>query len=616
MTIGAANADPYFTGYFGFGDSLTDNGRILRTSQSQFGTNYSPTDAIDQAFGTKLREGGRWSNAPTFFEALPGLIGVPYIATNDYAIGGAQAIHQAPVPFAPFPGLPAPGFSISPYFAWGLPDQIQSFAATGARFGPRDLINVWIGYNDITAGASAANIIANTQSAIQSLANLGGHQFVVFDQQTFRPGGGTAVAQSINQQLPNALVPFANQGINIHFFDVDMLLTRLRADPAAFGYAANAGTVACSQVPACAANGIANGGALENQFISVDGVHLTGKTNTLIAEFLANQLNAPMTVAPQADVAQATVQGLSSSLFNHLDAYRYAPQYSPLYGLKDGSASGAARDLSFFVEGAFAGANEDDRLGSNGFRERGGNFTAGLEYKATPTLTLGAAFNFAGPGLNLSQQGATIDARAYQFAVFASHTSNNWFADAVLTYGGMTYDLSRKGVFDTITASTEGTGFSAAAKTGYLWDVHGLRFGPIAGLTYTHVDIDAYTESGDPLLTMHVNGQNLASLVSSTGVQLRSPLFAGPGSVNGFVNVTLEHNFLDSARTITTFETTALMLPIHTDIAGAAQTYGKIAAGLTKDLGSGITGMLTGQTTFARSGGDDYAVTIGLKVKM
>jgi outer membrane lipase/esterase len=181
----------------------------------------------------------------------------------------------------------------------------------------------------------------------------------------------------------------------------------------------------------------------------------------------------------------------------------------------------------------------------------------------------------------------------------------------------MSYDLSRKGVFDTITASTDGTGFSAAGRAGYLWDVYGgLRFGPIAGLTYTHVNIDAYTESGDPLLTMHVNGQDLASLVSSTGVQLRSPLFAGPGSINGFVNVTLEHNFLNDARTITTFETTALMLPIRTDIAGAAQTYGKIAAGLTKDLGSGVTGMLTGQTTFARSGGDDYAVTIGLKVKM
>src|SRR5262249_37350861 len=91
LTIGAATADPYLTGYLGFGDSLTDNGRILRTSQTQFGTQYSPTGALDAANGTRIYEGGRWSNAPTFFEALPSRIGVPYVATNDYAIGGAQS---------------------------------------------------------------------------------------------------------------------------------------------------------------------------------------------------------------------------------------------------------------------------------------------------------------------------------------------------------------------------------------------------------------------------------------------------------------------------------------------------------------------------------------------
>jgi outer membrane lipase/esterase len=609
LTIGAASADPYFTGYFAFGDSLTDNGRILRTSQTQFGTNYSPTGAIDAAFGTKLREGGRWSNGPTFFEALPGLIGVPYVAGSDYAIGGAQAIHEAPVPFAPFPGLPPPGFSISPYFAWGLPDQIQSFANTGARFGPRDLINVWIGYNDITFGASAANIIANTQSGIQSLVNLGGRQFVVFDQQTFRPGGGTAVAQAINLQLPNALVQFANEGINVHFFDVDMLLTRLRADPTVFGYAANAGTVACSQVAACAANGTANGGALENQYISVDGVHLTGKTNTLIAEFLANQLNAPLTAAPQAEAAQGTVNAYSSLLLNHLDAYRTAPGYS----LKDGEYGSETRKFSFFVEGTAAGAQRDDRNGADGFLDHGGNITAGAEYRAGPGLTVGAAFNYANPGLHLSEQGAGIDLKAYQAALFASKTAPNWFADAVLTYGRTSFDLSRQGVFDTIRASTDGWGFSAAGRTGYLWDVYALQLGPLAGLTYTRVGIGAYTESGDPLLTMHVNGQDLEGLTGSAGLQLRTPLMSST-PVKGFINLTVEHDFMSDARTITTFSTTALMLPIRTDIAGQADTYGKFAGGVTADLGQGVTGLLMGEATFGRALGNDYAVTAGIKV--
>ena len=47
--------------------------------------------------------------------------------------------------------------------------------------------------------------------------------------------------------------------------------------------------------------------------------------------------------------------------------------------------------------------------------------------------------------------------------------------------------------------------------------------GPIAGLSYTFADIQGYTETGDSLLTMMVNAQNVDSLTGNAGLQMRVP---------------------------------------------------------------------------------------------
>ena len=129
----------YYSGFYGFGDSLTDNGRIAREANG-----YSPTGTIDALRGTHLYQASRWSNAPGYFELLPGLIGTRYVPGNDFAIGGAQAVHQDP------------NALLSPTFAWGVPDQITDFTARQGRFGPRDLVLLWIGYNDLSMISAVA----------------------------------------------------------------------------------------------------------------------------------------------------------------------------------------------------------------------------------------------------------------------------------------------------------------------------------------------------------------------------------------------------------------------------------------------------------------------------
>ena len=289
ILLGSASADaaPYGQ-YYGFGDSLSDTGRVLRET----GYDAPGTFGAQLFGGPGLYESGRWSNAPNYFEVVPDLIGVPNRPQNSFAVGGAQSIRQDPNP------------QLSPAFPWGLPDQIDTFAARVGRFAPNDLINVWIGYNDLTQipttatqaeqSAAVARIVGNTTGAVTRLAELGGREFVVFNQQTYRPDGRGALAQELNVELGAALRPLIASGLDVLYFDVDSVLNELRADPTAHGFLPEAGTVACNAVPACARNGAATG--LEDRYISVEGIHLTGRTNVLVAQALASELNESVAV--------------------------------------------------------------------------------------------------------------------------------------------------------------------------------------------------------------------------------------------------------------------------------------------------------------------------------
>jgi uncharacterized protein YhjY with autotransporter beta-barrel domain len=140
--------------------------------------------------------------------------------------------------------------------------------------------------------------------------------------------------------------------------------------------------------------------------------------------------------------------------------------------------------------------------------------------------------------------------------------------------------------------------------------------GPIGGLTYSRVWIDAYNENGDPLLTQAVSKQDLEGLTGSAGVQFRLPSTMIP-RFNPFLNLTAEHDFIGNARVITTAQTYALGLPIATQVTdGHSQTYGKVAGGTSIDLGGRWTGMINAESTFARQGGDLRAVTVGLNARL
>ncbi len=629
-----AQAQGYYARYFGFGDSLTDNGRIPRELNG-----FSPIDNIQNLTGAKVYEGGHASNAPTFFDVVPGLIGTPYTASNDLAVSNAQSVHQDP------------DSTFSPAFAWGLPDQVDQALARFGRFGPRDLLNVWIGYNEILAvqtgteqqkTQAVTDLVANTVSAINRLAAAGGREFVVFNQKTDRTGranvgafeiplAGNDVALTVNTTLPSALTPLSAAGLNIHYFDVATLITRLRANPTAYGFGSDANTQ-CFDVPACAANGTANNGFIENQYISPDGIHNTGRANQWIANFLANQLNAPLTIGPQGELGQSAGLAFSSALIDFLSAQRRRNMaLSPsstftadLFGRASSPATIPAQpdgQLSSFAFGTFLNVDRTAQTQAGGslgntFAADFGGVTAGVRYQATPNLALGGALNYLRARVDLhGLSDGRINMDSFQGAAFASLSFPNFFADAAVTYGISNYTLDRPGVLgDRLIASPNGNTVTVAGRAGYLFDFGTFMAGPLVEVAYANVGVDPYRERGDGLLTIGTQRQRLESLTAGGGIQIRTMLPLFDGLVSPFLNATAQHDSLDGMRTVTSFQTYAPTLLIRTQTGRLRDdVYGRIAGGLDLDLGNGWGGIVTGSTSFARTGGNDRSVSAGLR---
>ena len=426
----------------------------------------------------------------------------------------------------------------------------------------------------------------------------------------------TAGSQLVDKGLEANLAAIRNQtGANIHYVNTTLFINQIRANPTLYGFSmagvqpnVNCVSLQGFTVPSCPANASF---AVQNQFLSWDGIHYTNRFHTELAQVIANQIIAPYTIAPQAAVGGATSTAFASSLLLRLDAYRMQNEAT-------GAASATARPFSLFVEGGYNNANRDSRLGGPGFDNDQGSLTIGGEYRVNPGLLVGAAFNYASPSVRLTTLGEAGNSRtslnAYQIAAFASLNQPNWYVDVTAGYGFDDYKTRRDGLVDQLTANPGGNTFFAAAKGAYLFNVGGFRLGPLASLTYGKVWIDNYAESGDPLLTQSVNGQSTDSLVGAAGIQVRRPFAIAGHAISPFANLTAEREFMGGSRSLVTAQTYALDLPTTPRIGGyGGGTYGRFAAGASIELGAGLSAMLNGSSTFARKNGDDYLLNGGLK---
>jgi len=604
------------------------------TSVTDFGDSYADTGSAPGGAFQLMGAGCpaelptcRFTGSTNFVDTLQTIYHLPP-ATN-YAIGGARTDDSNTLS----------GYGLNDGFKY----ELDQFALSGTHFSNSDLILLSIGGNDLSAVDSQAisptieqDAIASAQrevAGVQTLVNAGAHNIVIYGtgSSRFFPEPPTDVngaafsepqrddwADTYYRQTEESLAPLAHSGVRIFLFDFAVLQARLHDNPEQYGFTS---ATKCEAGPGTAKT---PGDVIINDpgCFYDNSVHPTGAGMALVANYMANQIDAPTTVVSQGAIATALATNFTGSIFGRLDAYRTFDQLD--MGATSAIASTAptkgprtaAPENRWSVYG---GANYSGGGGDQQFLAPSYNYNAvggvlGLEYRVDPRLRLGAVFGYSAPDVNLSVQDAHNHINSFQFAGYGSFTAANWFADALVGYGHDEYALDRRGVIDVINGDTSADVFTAAAQAGYFVDVGSIRVGPIAGLDYTHALVHAYTETGDSLLTMMVAQQSVDDLIGDAGFELRSPFTWGGNLYSPFVNLTVEKDLLGATRNVRTTQVTTPLLPVLTPVPNNNRVYGQVAAGVAASLGANVSASLNAATTFAREGGNDFSASCGIKV--
>ncbi|NVZ20769.1 autotransporter domain-containing protein [Pseudomonas costantinii] len=260
---------------------------------------------------------------------------------------------------------------------------------------------------------------------------------------------------------------------------------------------------------------------------------------------------ANASAATQASTA-STVQVINVAAA-HLDGLRTAQNDSTGSGVATGES---ASNTGLWGQ-AFGGSS---RLGERddiaGYHARYSGFLLGADAALNDSWRAGGLFSYTKTTVNNdgANDGSSADVKSYGLFGYASYQGNPWYLDLSLGAVQHQYDTQREINFSGFNGSAkgqhDGMQYIASAVAGYPIDLgptlaHTILT-PIAGLTYSTLRQDSYTESGGNGAALHINSSSSQSLKSDLGAKLERSFATSYGSVVPSAQLTWRHEYHDN----------------------------------------------------------------------
>jgi outer membrane lipase/esterase len=618
-------AQQHFSSLFVFGDSLSDPG-------NRFALDGGTDPASPPYFQ------GRGSNGPVASELLSGLLGFSVNNATNFAVAGA-----------PTSGTPASVLGA---------DQLGKFQTNFGTVPAGALVEIYAGANDyntllpLLGNAPAITALVNSTvadlgTAVTQLAHAGGKVFLVPGLDLgYRPLANPAnsatvatVATQHNQTLVATLASLrASLGVTIVYVDTQALYNDIRAHPAVYGFTNL--TVPCLTVNTTNPSGacgttLVNGVYPSSGVLYYDGTHPTEQAQIVIAEFdaatISATLEAPRAAAAMPQLAFANVTAQQQAILGRLTAMRLGPdgaaampsvasspplQFASAATLVSDRAATLpqlaqsaklTRDLSLSFDGAYAFGGTRGTATQVGFDYGTYIASISLDERLSPNALVGAALTFADGHAMLDLGDGHTDVRNYMASLYGSWSRGGAFADGLIgaSYDDY-YDIGRATSFPfypTATASPGGYSAFVVVDGGYLFDLGTLWLGPLLGIRYTHSVVDGYEETGASMLDLTVGRQAADSVIGSLGLEATTHVRVAGYDIAPNARLSMEHEFADGSRSVTTSLSGGLPNTITTR--GAKSTDGRVAGGVKAQLSPDMMLALEFDSSFGRSGNDN-----------
>jgi hypothetical protein len=156
--------------------------------------------------------------------------------------------------------------------------------------------------------------------------------------------------------------------------------------------------------------------------------------------------------------------------------------------------------LSAFLSFSYRFGDVDSTFKAIGFDYDIGGATAGIDYRVSDTVVLGAAFSYMYSKADFDGSAGDGETNSFTGSLFGLfYPTPELYITAIATVGGLDYDLTRDIKYavtgDLVNVSTDsdpdGVQFSFAGEIGYDYSFEGLTAEPYFGIEARHLDIDS-----------------------------------------------------------------------------------------------------------------------------
>ena len=585
-----------------FGDSYADTGNFFRL------VGINPLITI-------IYPTGRFSGGTIYIDSLSQLLNVP---VDNFAFSGALTNNYNTIT-GPGLGFPTEYGSFLTGGAGPTP-----FPAVSGAFGANDLLAVSIGANDarlyqrgsvangtpgpviapgtlLGAPAAGSASAAAAKTGLDALVAAGARNISFLAGNTaFLPEAASdpsafairnSFSTSFNSAIQPVLAGYAANGAIVNYLDLSLALSRVSANPAAYGLT-SAGV--CAPIASCLNS------AYSSQYLFyVDGLHLTSAGFAIVAKYVATQMEAPLTLQATSDLALDTAHQFGRTLTTRMD----------LGSPRDGELLSGVR---LFAVGDSFTRKVDASMTNEQFKSTSVGGTVGIEAGFSGG-TAGIAANYSKPRVRFANGAARTSSHSVQVGAFAGFGLAGGFAQAYLGYGHDKHRIERTGVIDNMTARPSGNHWLAGAKAGYLMPMGGLRVGPIVALDYAKAKVSGYTEAGDAALTLNVGSQRFASLRGDAGLELRGDFGTAGAKFRPYASIVAEKDFKGDGRTAYYALTAAPTIVNHFAFEAASKRpYARASAGLSASIVNAVSIDAGVSGTFGKRQGNETSGQVGL----
>jgi outer membrane lipase/esterase len=326
-----------------------------------------------------------------------------------------------------------------------------------------------------------------------------------------------------------------------------------------------------------------------------DGVHPSTAGHAILAQYATSVVAAPQQIGILAEAPLATEQAnwraLDGRMWSSLNTKRPASKFEAWVAydyanpdFNSGFASGDATLNSIVVGG-------DIKLSEH--------VLAGMAAAYTENKgDLGSA------GYKLNQTTGTV---------YVGWGQGPWYAGATLGGSDLDYsDVHRNITLGagsrTESGSTNGYTVTGRVLGGYWFSLDDWLHGPAVKYTYQRNVVHAYEEQGTNSTTMAFNQQERRSSIVSLGWQASGSY----ATIRPYAKLSWEYEFNADERSVSASVYGmggSFSIPAYQP----DDNWWQYAVGAAADIGK-VTGYITGSGTAAKSDGDSWAITVGVRI--